>query len=148
MAALSPSVPRPEAPGGILEAAVYIDDLDAAETFYAGVLGLEVMVRSKPRNLFFRAGNAVVLVFNPSETAKPPAPDDLPVPTHGAHGPGHICFRVPGPALDGWAAHLTAQDVEIEADFAWPNGARSIYVRDPGRNSVEFAEPKLWGFEA
>ena len=26
----------------------------------------------------------------------------------------------------------------------WPNGARSIYVRDPAGNSLEFAEPALW----
>ncbi|MCB1328406.1 MAG: VOC family protein [Maritimibacter sp.] len=139
---------RPEAPAGVLEAAVYVADLDAAEAFYGGVIGLDVMRRQKPRHVFFTAGQSVVLVFNPAETVKPPSSDSLPVPPHGATGAGHICFRVPGAALDGWADHLVAEDVEIEADFTWPNGARSIYVRDPGDNSVEFAEPKLWGFEA
>ena len=42
-----------------------------------------------------------------------------------------------------------AAGVAIEADFRWPGGdgvpgARSIYVRDPAGNSVEFAEPRLW----
>lgn len=139
---------RPDAPAGVLEAAVYAGDLDAAEAFYAGIVGLEVMLRHKPRHVFFIAGETVVLVFNPAETVKPPSAGSLPVPPHGATGPGHICFRVPGAALDGWADRLVAQGVAIEADFTWPNGARSIYVRDPGGNSVEFAEPKLWGFAA
>jgi catechol 2,3-dioxygenase-like lactoylglutathione lyase family enzyme len=36
--------------------------------------------------------------------------------------------------------------VAIEADFRWPNGARSIYVRDPAGTSVELAERPLWRF--
>lgn len=138
---------RPEAPEGVMEVAVYVADLDAAEDFYGRVVGLGVMLRHKPRHVFFTAGETVVLVFNPAETVKPPEPGNLPVPPHGARGAGHICFRVPGAALDGWVDHLAAEHISVEADFTWPNGARSIYVRDPGDNSVEFAEPKLWGFE-
>lgn len=40
---------------------------------------------------------------------------------------------------------LGAHDFAIEADFFWPNGARSIYFRDPSGNSIEFAEPSIWG---
>ena len=31
-----------------------------------------------------------------------------------------------------------------EADFAWPGGGRSVYVRDPAGNSIEFADPAIW----
>jgi len=130
---------------GVLEAAVYATDLDAAEAFYGGILGLERIVRAGNRHLFYRAGQTVVLVFNPEETARPAANPALPVPAHGATGPGHICFSVPeGGRLDDLAALLERRGVEIEADFRWPNGARSVYVRDPAGNSVEFAEPRLW----
>ncbi|TYB82991.1 VOC family protein [Maritimibacter fusiformis] len=132
-------------PEGVLEAAVYVDDLDAAERFYHGLVGLEVVTRHDPRHVFFRCGETIVLAFVADETKVPPGSGKLPVPPHGAVGPGHICFRVPGEALDGWAARLKAADIEIEADFHWPNGARSIYLRDPAGNSVEFAEAKLWG---
>ncbi|MCX7645464.1 MAG: VOC family protein [Rhodobacteraceae bacterium] len=130
---------------GVLEAAVYAGDLDAAEDFYGTILGLERIVRAGNRHVFFRAGPTVVLVFNPDETARPAANPALPVPAHGATGPGHICFSVPdGVRLDALAARLERQGVAIEADFRWPNGARSVYVRDPAGNSVEFAEPRLW----
>jgi hypothetical protein len=28
----------------------------------------------------------------------------------------------------------------------WPRGGRSLYVRDPGGNSIELASPRIWGF--
>ncbi|MFO1143760.1 MAG: glyoxalase/bleomycin resistance/extradiol dioxygenase family protein, partial [Amaricoccus sp.] len=49
--------------------------------------------------------------------------------------------------LDQWRARLERAGVAVEADFRWPNGSRSIYVRDPAGNSVEFAEPALWGLD-
>ncbi|WP_137700627.1 VOC family protein [Marimonas lutisalis] len=130
---------------GVLEAALYVDDLDAAAIFYGDLLRLEEVRRQDPRNLFYRAGATIVLLFVARETRIPPRSDtELPVPPHGATGPGHLCFNVPADALDGWRARLENAGIEIEADFNWPGGARSIYVRDPAGNSVEFAEPKLW----
>lgn len=129
---------------GVLEAALYASDLDAAEHFYGTVLGLERIARHDDRHIFFRCGQTVVLIFNADETAKTASPGALPVPPHGATGAGHLCFRVPGDRLDDMAAKLTAAGVAIEADFRWPTGARSIYFRDPAGNSLECAEPKLW----
>jgi catechol 2,3-dioxygenase-like lactoylglutathione lyase family enzyme len=129
---------------GVLEAAVYAEDLDAADAFYGGVLGLERIQRVGGRHVFFRAGAQVVLVFNPAETVKPPGNPRLPVPPHGAEGEGHLCLAAPAEEIDAWRARLEAAGVEIEADFAWPNGARSIYFRDPAGNSLEIAEPWLW----
>lgn len=137
------AAPRP-ALDGVLEAALYVDDLDAAAAFYGGVLGLEQVIRQDPRHVFYRCGSTIVLLFRADQTRKPPGEGALPVPTHGADGPGHICSAAGAEALDGWVRRLTEAGVEIEADFHWPNGARSVYVRDPSGNSVEFAEPKLW----
>ena len=129
---------------GTLESALYADDLAAAEAFYAHVLGLPVVARQASRHVFFRVGGSILLVFDPSATTRPAAPGArLPVPPHGARGPGHFCLSVAAEALDAWRAHLEVAGVAIEADFRWPNGARSIYVRDPAGNSVEFAEPGL-----
>ncbi len=130
---------------GVLEAAVYVNDLDAAASFYGDLLGLEQILRAEGRHVFFRCGGTVVLCFIAAATRVPGTDARLPVPPHGAEGPGHICFAVPGPALDALRARLEAAGQAVEADFRWPNGARSIYLRDPAGNSVEFAEPRLWG---
>jgi len=129
---------------GILETALYADDLDAAEAFYGGLLGLRKITRQANRHVFFRCGPGVLLIFNPQETIEPPPPHAFPVPVHGARGPGHVCFRVPRPELDFWVEKLVEARITIEADFHWPNGARSIYFRDPAGNSLECAEPGLW----
>lgn len=129
---------------GVLEAALYASDLDAAEHFYGTVLGLERIARHDDRHIFFRCGQTVVLIFNADETMKAAPPGALPVPPHGATGAGHLCFRVSGDRLDDMVVKLAAAGVAIEADFRWPTGARSIYFRDPAGNSLECAEPKLW----
>jgi catechol 2,3-dioxygenase-like lactoylglutathione lyase family enzyme len=139
-----PDLPPAPAPSAILEAAVYAPDLDAAEAFYGGLLGLERLMRLGDRHVFYRVGAAILLVFNPDATEVPPAPEALPVPPHGARGAGHVCFAAGADEIDAIRARLAAAGVAAESDFLWPNGARSLYVRDPAGNSVEFAEPKLW----
>lgn len=131
----------------VLETAIYAADLAAAERFYAQILGLPVITRLEGRHVFFSCGQGVLLVFNPEATRKVSPNPDLPVPPHGAFGDGHVCFRAEAAELDAWCDHFRSRDIAIEADFRWPNGARSVYVRDPCGNSVEFAEPKIWGLE-
>lgn len=130
---------------GILEAALYAPDLDAAEHFYGLLLGLKRLQRKANRHVFYAVGRTVLLIFNPAATEIPLATPGLPVPTHGARGPGHVCFCVLPGRMDQVAARLQAAGIAIEADFIWPGGARSIYVRDPAGNSVEWAESRLWG---
>ena len=129
---------------GVLEAALYAADLDRAEAFYHGVLNMEVVLRLEQRHVFFRAGQTILLVFNPEEPAKPSQNTRMPVPAHGAHGPGHVCFRASRDEISRWRAHVLDQGIAVDAEFDWPNGARSLYIRDPAGNSVEFAEPHLW----
>ncbi len=131
-------------PAGVLETVLYASDLAAAEDFYSDVLGLELYSRMPPRQLFYRCGNAMLLIFNPSVTELPPASTALPVPPHGSRGAGHVCFKASAQEIDRWHAHLVAKGIAIESDFAWPGGGRSIYFRDPAGNSLEFAEPKIW----
>lgn len=132
---------------GMLETALYAKDLDKAEAFYEGVLGLAKITRAANRHVFFRCGQGVLLIFNPDETMKPPAADALQVPPHGTKGQGHACFRVSGKNIDAMAVKLKAAGVEIESEVHWPNGGRSIYFRDPAGNSLECAEARIWGIE-
>lgn len=133
-------------PEGILETVLYAGDLDAVEAFYRDVLGMTPFSKMAGRQLFYRCGHQVLLIFNPDATVKPPPAAALPVPPHGATGEGHVCFRASSAELDAWRARLEAKGVAIEADFLWPaSGGRSIYFRDPAGNCLEFAEPKIWG---
>lgn len=132
--------------GPVLETVLYANDLKAAEEFYSSLLGLETVSRKEGRQVFFRCGDSMLLIFDPCATSVSPAKDQLPVPVHGANGSGHLCFGATGDEIVAWIEKLTEAGIEIESDFVWPQGGRSIYFRDPAGNSIEFAEPVIWGF--
>lgn len=135
-------------PSSILETVLYVTDLEQAEIFYRDVLGLTLVSKAKGRQVFFRLGDQMLLIFDPAVTVIPPKADaKLPVPPHGATGPGHVCFKAAAVEIEAWRAHLISKGVAIEADFEWPNGGRSIYFRDPAGNCLEFAEPRIWGID-
>jgi hypothetical protein len=53
-------------------------------------------------------------------------------------------FVIPDEDVQVWQRHLEKCGVAIEAEVAWPEGGRSLYVRDPAGNSVELAPPTIW----
>lgn len=126
---------------GLLEAAIYGDDIAALERFYVDVFGLEPIARTEGRNVVLRAGRSAVILFDPAAST---APGGM-FPPHGTSGAGHIAFVVPDDDLPRWRTHFEAQNVRIEREVEWPEGGRSLYVRDPAGNSIELAPPSLWG---
>lgn len=132
------SRPTPVNPPELLEAALYAEDLDAAERFYVDVIGLDVVSRFEEA-VAFASGGSVLLIFDPRRTAAP----GRSVPPHGARGRGHIAFAVPTEDLSEWRQRLAQCGVEIESEVTWRVG-RSLYFRDPAGNLVELAPPGLW----
>ncbi|MCH7471428.1 VOC family protein [bacterium] len=121
----------------ILESCLYVSDLDAAETFYKNVLGLEVHSRREDRHVFFRCGERMLLLFNPQATR----------PSHGTDGPGHLAFAVREHELAPWRSALREHGVRIVREHTWPGGGQSIYFRDPAGNSLELATPATWAID-
>ena len=103
---------------GTLESALYAGDLDAALLFWRDVMGLTPFQIVPGRHVFLRvAPSQVLLIFNPAATEQPPRPDArLPVPPHGARGPGHLCFAAEPLGIEGWRARLGELGVAIEAE--------------------------------
>lgn len=127
----------------VLESALYVSNLQAAEKFYTEILGLKFYSKLKGRHVFLRCGNCMVLLFNPEATAvSAGGPKDA--PTHGAKGEGHLAFAVNNSEIDRWKQHLTEKGVKIEKEIH-ARGGRSIYFRDPSQNCLEIASPQIWG---
>jgi catechol 2,3-dioxygenase-like lactoylglutathione lyase family enzyme len=130
---------------GVLETALYAHDLEAAERFYRGVLGLAKILSVPNRHLAFRCQESVLLIFNPQNTERERVMiNGRPIPLHGSRGEGHMAFRVGKSELDAWRQHFRSTGVPIESEVSWPNGAHSIYFRDPAGNSLELATPDMW----
>jgi catechol 2,3-dioxygenase-like lactoylglutathione lyase family enzyme len=125
-------------PLGILETSLYADDLEAAERFYGGILGLTVHARSPGRHVFFKCDAQMLLLFAPVETVKAPGSSSLPVPPHERTGR----VTVPRDRSRDRFRRGGRGEREIEADFR-PSGGWSI-TRDPPVQP-EFAEPRIWG---
>lgn len=126
----------------VMESCLYVTDLDAAKAFYENALGFEVLTEEPGRHVFFRCGDSMFLIFNPEAAAVESVPG---IGVHGAHGQGHIAFEMDESKLESWRHQLLDAGVEIESDFHWPNGGRSLYFRDPSGNSVELVTAKTWG---
>ena len=124
----------------IFESVLYADDLPAAVAFYRDVLGLELISRI---DLFavFRCAGGVLLIFDPKLSAAP----GRDIPAHGRSGAGHLAFAATDAEREQWKERLFAAGVPIEAEIEWKQGGRSLYVRDPAGNSIEFAPLTLWG---
>ena len=124
----------------VVETAIYVDDLQAAETFYRTILGLTVIAKEAGRHVFFQVGaSSVLLAFIADATLKG---DHL--PSHGANGPGHFALGIEADALDAWRRKLQESGVAIEQEVEWPRGGKSIHFCDPARNSVEPITPGVW----
>ncbi len=125
----------------VVETAIYVDDLQAAETFYGTILGLRVIGKEPGHHAFFQVGEAsVLLAFRAEATLKG---DQL--PPHGTTGPGHFALGIEATDLDAWRRKLQESGVAIEQEVEWPRGGKSIYFRDPAGNLVELVTPGVWG---
>jgi catechol 2,3-dioxygenase-like lactoylglutathione lyase family enzyme len=137
---------KPGAPPirGIVETAVYVDDLDRAHRFYGEVLGLD-RVLDTPRMLTYAvAPGQVLLVFRRGSTREDSVTTGGRVPGHHSEGPAHFAFAIAADAYEAWKAHLEAAGVPITSEVTWAKGGRSLYFEDPDGNVLEMATQGLW----
>ena len=129
---------------GVLETALYVDDLPRGVAFYEDVLGLK-RIFADDRLAAYEAGpRSVLLLFRRGSTLEAVTMPGGTIPPHDGHGPLHIALAIPATALEAWEAHLSSSRIPIEGRTQWPRGGTSIYLRDPDGHLVELATPGLW----
>ena len=129
---------------GILETALYTDDMERARAFYEDVLELKPIFSDSRLCAYGVAGRDVLLIFKrgaAKETATMPGGT---IPGHDGAGPLHIAFAIGKDELAEWERRLEANGIAIEGRTTWKRGGESIYFRDPDGHLLELATPGLW----
>ena len=130
---------------GVVETALYVDDLVRAVGFYRDVLGLRPMAGDPGRFQSFDTGaQRVLLLFRRGSTREPTAAPGGVIPPHDGSGQNHVGFAIPAAAYEAWRARLRDQGIAIESETRWERGGRSLYFRDPDGNLLELITPGIW----
>jgi len=130
---------------GLLETALYVDNLDRSADFYRRLFGLETILETAGRlHAMSVAGRQVLLLFRTGASDQPnPVPGGT-APAHDGRGRLHLAFAISAGEVDAWRRRLVEAGVEIESTVVSPRGGTSLYFRDPDGHLVELASPGIW----
>ncbi len=124
----------------IKETCIYVRDLEKVRTFYTETLGLPVINALPGKHLFLRAGDSVLLLFNPDDSKAKVSP-----PAHYAEGHQHFAFEVPEAGFDDFRSAIVARGITIIDEVTWKSGKRSFYFNDPEGNVLEIIPDRgIW----
>lgn len=123
---------------GVLETALYVDDMERSARFYRDIFGFEVIASGERLYAMSVEGRQVLLLFKKKLSA------NLPLAAHDGDGHLHLAFAVPASELAAWEAWLQRHGVAIEEKRTWELGGSSLYFRDPDRHLIELATPGVW----
>lgn len=129
---------------GVLETALYVDDLEEAARFYEQVLELPVLTQDSRFRAYDVGGRNVLLLFHRGATLETVHLPGGTIPPHDGHGPLHVAFAISAVELPVWEQRLATHEIAIEGRTDWPRGGHSIYFRDPDGHLLELATPGLW----
>lgn len=130
---------------GIIETALYVDDMERASKFYEDILGLRRIGGEAERlHAYSVADRSVLLLFKRGATAQPTETPVGMIPGHDGSGQNHFALAIPASELRAWEEHLANCSIVVESRVHWPRGGTSIYFRDPDGHLVELATPGMW----
>jgi catechol 2,3-dioxygenase-like lactoylglutathione lyase family enzyme len=116
----------------IKETCLYIHDLDRALKFYHELLELPVINFEKGKHLFLRAGESVLLIFNPDDSRMKKSP-----PAHFGGGKQHFAFEVQAGDYETTKQKILNKNIPIIEEVIWKSGAKSFYFNDWDGNVLE-----------
>jgi catechol 2,3-dioxygenase-like lactoylglutathione lyase family enzyme len=130
---------------GVLETALYVDDLDRASRFYEDLFGVRRIIEGDTRIRAYSVGErSVLLLFKRgASNCETESPSGKMGP-HDGSGPLHVAFSISIEDLAEWEKVLGDCGIAVESRVHWPRGGTSLYFRDPDNHLVELATPGVW----
>ena len=129
---------------GVLETALYVEDIERSRDFYRSLFDLETLAADDRFSALSVAGKQVLLLFRKGASVTPmPIPGGT-IPPHDGAGQLHLAFSISAADLQPWEQRLHERGIPIESRIHWARGGCSIYFRDPDDHLVELATPGIW----
>lgn len=122
---------------GIVETALYVEDMQQSVTFYARVLGFPTLFASDRITALRVAPGQVLLIMKHGASSEPSVMSYGVIPPSDAMGQQHVAFGVRADQLGEWRATLQHHGIGIESAVEWPEGGQSLYFRDPDHHCIE-----------
>jgi catechol 2,3-dioxygenase-like lactoylglutathione lyase family enzyme len=129
---------------GILETALYTEDIVKTRRFYEEIMELAPIFADDRLCAYGIAGRDVLLLFRRGTTEHTVTMPGGTIPGHGGSGRLHVAFAIARSELPEWEQRLASHGVVIEGRTDWSRGGHSIYFRDPDGHLLELATPGLW----
>lgn len=129
---------------GVLETAIYVDDVRRSVEFYKRVFDFPTLTSTPHFHALDVCGRQVLLIFEKGANLKPAPTSGGEIPPHHGDGNLHFAFAIEKETLAEWEAHLASVGVRIESRVTWPAGGTSLYFRDPDGHLAELATPGIW----
>ena len=129
---------------GILETALYVADVKVTAEFYKRIFGFNTLLESDRLIALDVAGKNVLLLFKQGATSEPFTLPGGTIPGHDGYGQTHFAFSISANEYDAWRERLITSGVAIESEVTWPEGARSLYFRDPDNHLAELITAGFW----
>ena len=124
---------------GIIESAIYVDDMQRSIDFYRDVVGLPQADQEVARrlNAMVVGPYQVLLICSRGGAVKPIEFRGGRVPPHDGSGPLHLAFGVDEDTRETWRSRLAKHRIAITGEVDWPTGGWSLYFDDPDGHVVE-----------
>ena len=129
---------------GVLETALYVDDLERSVTFYQNLFGCEMLLRDERMCGLDVAGRNVLLLFRKKASDQPNTVPGGVIPPHDGDGRLHLAFAIAASDLGAWEERLADHGIPVEGRVHAERGGHSLYFRDPDGHLVELATPDIW----
>ena len=130
--------------GGVLETALYVEDVDRSKQFYQSVFGFEDIGSDARLCALSVEGKQVLLLIQRGSSVEPHQSSGGVIPGSDSSGTSHLTSSITAAEPAAWEKWLAENGVAVESRVRWERGGTSLYFRDPGGHLVEVATPGLW----
>ena len=124
--------------GGILETALYVEDVATSREFYEQLFGFQAVATGERLTAMAVAPGQVLLL------CRKHASTGLGHTAHDGGGQLHLAFSIPATDFDTWDRRLAGRGIRIVERRTWERGGRSLFFRDPDGHLLELATPGVW----